>query len=200
MAGKATSEGHDRVGGRVYQLKVTLKGIRPAIWRRVQVPGTIRLGDLHQVIQTVFGWTDSHLHQFFIDRTSYGQPEDFDQDVRDEAEVTVFEAVGAHVKRFSYIYDFGDAWGHEIVVEKIISGNSGSGPPLCLSGRRHRPPEDCGGPPGDAEFLRAIRDPRHPEHETMLEWVGGAFDPEAFDIAAVNRALAGLRVRRAWVQ
>jgi hypothetical protein len=186
--------------GRIYQAKITLKGIRPAIWRRVQVPGTTRLADLHYVIQTVFGWTDSHLHQFFIDRTSYGQPEDFDQDVRDEAKVILFEAVGARTKRFTYVYDFGDNWEHDVVVEKIIGGDSGREPPLCLGGRRHRPPEDCGGPPGYAEFLRAIRDPRHPEHEAKLEWMGGDFDPEEFDIAAANRALAGLRIARAWVQ
>jgi Plasmid pRiA4b ORF-3-like protein len=108
----------------IYQAKITLKGIRPAIWRRVQVPATIRLSDLHQVIQTVFGWTDSHLHQFFIDRTSYGQPEDFDQDVRDEAKAILWNAIGSRTKRFTYVYDFGEDWRHEIVVEKIITGNS----------------------------------------------------------------------------
>lgn len=190
----------ETISGRIYQAKITLKGIRPPIWRRVLVPGAMRLSDLHQVIQTVFGWTDSHLHQFEIDRASYGQPDDFDQDVRDEAKVILWDAIGVGTKRFTYVYDFGDNWEHEVVVEKVIAGDSGRERPVCLAGRRHRPPEDCGGPPGYAEFLRAISDPRHAEHAAMLEWVGGAFDPEAFDIAAVNRALAGVRVRRAWVQ
>ena len=190
----------ETTSGRIYQAKITLKGIRPPIWRRVQVPGAIRLSALHKVIQTVFGWTDSHLHQFVIDRVSYGQPDDFDQAVRDETGVTLVGAAGTRIKRFAYVYDFGDNWEHEVVVEKAIGGDSGRERPQCLGGRRHRPPEDCGGPPGYAEFLRAIRDLRHPEHAAMLEWVGGAFDPEAFDLAAVNRALAGLRLARAWVQ
>jgi hypothetical protein len=184
----------ETTGGRIYQAKITLKGIRPPIWRRVLVPGNLRLADLHSVIQTVFGWTDSHLHQFEIAGRRFGAPGDFDQEILDEAQVTIWEALGTGVKRLSYIYDFGDDWGHEIAVEKVIGGDSGRERPLCLGGRRHRPPEDCGGPPGYAEFLRAIRDPRHPEHEAMLEWVGGDFDPEALDVAAVNRALAGLRV------
>jgi hypothetical protein len=190
----------EAIGGRIYQAKITLKGIRPPIWRRVLVPGAMRLSDLHQVIQAVYGWTDSHLHQFVIDRASYGQPDDFDQAVLDETGVTLAAAVGNRIKRFAYVYDFGDNWEHEVVVEKIIGGDSGRERPLCLGGRRHRPPEDCGGPPGYTEFLRAIRDPRHAEHEAMLERVGGAFDAEAFDIAAVNRALVGLRLARARVQ
>lgn len=204
MAGKRISKApggdRSRAADGVFQLKVTLRGIRPPIWRRVHVPGKLRLGDLHHVIQTVFGWTDSHLHQFETAARRFGAPRDFDQEILDEAQVTISEALGTAVKRFAYIYDFGDNWEHEVVVEKVIGGDSGRERPLCLAGRRHRPPEDCGGPPGYAAFLDAISNPRHPEHEAMREWVGGDFDPEAFDIAAVNRALAGLRVARAWVQ
>jgi hypothetical protein len=94
------------------------------------------------------------------------------------------------VKRFTYVYDFGDDWVHDVVVEKVSSGDSGRGGPVCLAGKRHRPPEDCGGVPGYRELLRAIRDPRHPEHAEMIEWIGGSFDPEAFDLALVNRRLA----------
>ncbi len=175
--------------GRVYQLNITLKGIRPPIWRRMQVPGAIRLAALHQVIQTVFGWTDSHLHQFVVVGRTYGQPDDFDEAVEDESGVTLAEALGTRNKRFLYVYDFGDNWEHDVVVENIVAGNSGSEGPLCLGGKRHRPPEDCAGPPGYQNFLEAVRDPGHEEHEAMLEWVGGSFDAEAFDLAAVNRAL-----------
>jgi Plasmid pRiA4b ORF-3-like protein len=94
----------------------------------------------------------------------------------------------------------GDNWEHEILVEKIITGNSGSERPFCLGGLRHRPPEDCGGPPGYQNFLEAIRDPAHEEHDTMLEWVGGSFDAEAFDLVAVNRALIALPIARRAVQ
>ncbi len=179
---------------RVYQLKITLKAIRPPIWRRIQVPGTITLAALHDVLQTVFGWTDTHLHQFEIAVRRFGVPDDFDEEVLDEAQITVSRAVGPSVKRFLYIYDFGDNWEHEIVVEKILAGNSGSERPLCLAGRRQRPPEDCGGPWGYREFPEAIGYPAHEEHQAMLEWVGGNFDPEALDLAVVNRALAALQL------
>jgi len=186
--------------GRAYQMTITLRGIRPPIWRRVQVPGAIRLAALHEVIQTVFGWTNSHLHQFVVADRTYGQPDDFDEAVEDESGVTLAEAVGTRTKRFLYIYDFGDNWEHDVVVENIVAGNSGSERPLCLGGKRHRPPEDCGGPPGYGNFLKAIRDPGHEEHEAMLEWVGGSFDAEAFDLAAVTRALTALSVTRRAVQ
>lgn len=177
--------------GRVYQLHIALRGIRPPVWRRVQVPGTLALSRLHNVIQTVFGWTDSHLHQFYIDGATYGKPLDFDEAVLNEAKTTLAKAADASVKRFMYVYDFGDDWVHDVSVEKVFSGNSGSEVPVCLAGKRHRPPEDCGGVHGYREFLKAIRSPGHEEHESVLEWVGGSFDPEAFDLAFVNRALAG---------
>jgi hypothetical protein len=204
MAAKRVSKGHAggkvRAPGGVLQLKISLMGIRPPIWRRLLIPGALQLSDLHQVIQTAFGWTDSHLHQFEIAGQRFGQPDDFDEKFLDEAEVTVSQAVGRSVKRFSYMYDFGDDWGHEIVVERVIGGDAGSERPFCIGGRRHRPPEDCGGASGYAEFLEAIRDSRHPQHAALRKWAGGAFDPEEFDVAAVNRALAEVLVRHAWVQ
>jgi hypothetical protein len=184
------------LNGRVYQLSITLKGIRPPIWRRVQVPGSLPLARFHDVIQAVFGWTDTHLHQFFIAGETYGQPDDFDQAVEDESGITWAQALGTGTKRFLYVYDFGDNWEHDVVVEKIVAGNSGSERPLCLGGKRDRPPEDCGGAPGYRNFLEAIRDPGHEEHAAMLEWVGGSFDAEAFDLAAVNRALVALSLAR----
>ena len=164
------------------------------------MPGTVRIGSFHHVIQTVFGWTDTHLHQFLIDATLYGQLDAFDVAVADEDGVTLAEAVGSRTKRFEYIYDFGDNWEHEVLVEKIIGANSGSERPVCLGGKRNRPPEDCGGPPGYQKFLEAIRDPGHEEHASMLESVGGSFDPEACDLAAVNRHLAALSLERCRIQ
>ena len=176
----------------MYQLHISLRGIRPPLWRRVSVPGTLALSGLHAVIQTVLEWTDSHLHQFYVDSDTYGKPLDFDEEVMDEASSTLAAIVGTRVTRFTYVYDFGDDWVHDVVVEKVISGNSGSEGPVCLAGKRHRPPEDCGGVPGYRDFLRAICDPGHEEHEKMLEWAGRNFDPEGFDLSFVNRALAGL--------
>lgn len=165
--------------------------------RRSRFSRTLALSGLHDVIQTVFGWTDSHLHQFYIGRAAYGKPLDFDEAVLDEAASTLAEAVGARVKRFTYVYDFGDDWVHDVAVEKIIAGNSGIERPSCLGGKRRRPPEDCGGVQGYREFLKAIGDPSHEEHAAMLEWVGGSFDPEGFDLALVNRGLVAVsRARR----
>jgi hypothetical protein len=199
MGTKKTTSGL-ATGGRGYQLHISLRGIRPPVWRRVRVPSTLLLAGLHDVIQTALGWTNSHLHQFYIGRAAYGKPLDFDEAVLDEAASTLAEAVGTRLKRFTYVYDFGDDWVHDVGVEKVIAGNSVSEHSVCLAGKRHRPPEDCGGVPGYREFLKAIRDPRHAEHEAMLEWVGGGFDPEGFDVAAVNRGLAGLSVARLRVQ
>ena len=103
--------------------------------RRLLIPGVLRLSDLHQAIQTAFGWTDSHQHQFEIAGQRFGQPDDFDERFLDEAEVTISHAVGRSVKRFSYMYDFGDDWEHEILVEKVIGGDSGPQRPLCTGGR-----------------------------------------------------------------
>jgi pRiA4b ORF-3-like protein len=178
--------------GRVYQLHIAIRGIRPPVWRRLQVPGSFTLAKVHETIQTVFGWTDTHLHKFYVDGGAYGKPTDFDEDVLNEAKTTLAQPLGTRVERFTYVYDFGDDWVHDVAVEKVFSGNSGSDGPVCLAGKRHRPPEDCGGARAYREFLTAIRNPEHEEHEAMLEWVGGRFDPEAFDLAAVNRALAGV--------
>ena len=176
----------------MYQLNIALRGLRPPVWRRVIVPGTLMLAKVHEVIQTAFGWTDTHLHKFYVDGSAYGRPTDFDEDVLNEARTTLAQVLETQVERFTYVYDFGDDWVHDVVVEKVITGNSGSEGPVCLAGKRHRPPEDCGGARAYREFLRAIRSPEHEEHEAMLEWVAGAFDPEAFDMALVNRGLAGI--------
>jgi hypothetical protein len=104
--------------------------------------------ELHEVIQTVLGWTASHLHQFEIGPTRYGKaPDQFPElENLDERRVTLAEAVGKRAKRFLYVYDFGDDWQHEVVVEKVESAGAAEDWPACVAGKRHRPPEDCGGP------------------------------------------------------
>jgi hypothetical protein len=178
----------------VYQLKVTLKYLKPPIWRRVQVLSDTTLFRLHQILQTVMGWTNSHLHQFIIRGAYYSLPDPEFGTAQDERRVRLGEVVSAPKRRFTYEYDFGDSWLHEILVEKIASPEPGVKYPVCLAGQRSCPPEDCGGVWGYREFLKAIQDPAHPEHESMLEWIGGSFDPEAFDVDAINRQLK----RRSW--
>ncbi|TAJ84847.1 plasmid pRiA4b ORF-3 family protein [bacterium] len=178
----------------IYQVKITLKDIRPAIWRRVLIPGDITLAKLHRIIQETMGWYDGHLHQFIVGETHYGvpDPDDFSE-VKNEKSVRLGQIVSRPKQRFLYEYDFGDGWEHEIVVEKILNPEPGVRYPLCPGGARACPPEDCGGVPGYADFLEAIRNPEHEEHEEMLEWIGGEFDPEEFDLEAVNQSLKSIR-------
>ncbi|KAM3098242.1 IS1096 element passenger TnpR family protein [Phormidesmis sp. 146-12] len=178
----------------IYQLKITLKDVRPPIWRRVQVASERTLGKLHQIIQEAMGWSNSHLHTFAIGEMEYGQPmPEYDFDVRDEQRVKLSQIITREKFKFLYTYDMGDSWEHEILVEKVLSADPQVRYPVCLTGKRACPPEDCGGVWGYAEFLEAIRQPDHSDHEAMLDWVGGEFDSEFFDLDAVNRLLRQVR-------
>lgn len=181
----------------IYQLKVTLCDIKPPIWRRFHVPSDMKLGKLHQVIQIVMGWTNSHMHQFKVGKTYYGTtyPDDFDgmPETRDENKTKIAELVSKPKAKFVYEYDFGDSWEHEVVLEKILSPESGVHYPTCLEGTRACPPEDCGGVWGYANLLEVIEDEDHPEHEDILEWLGEEFDSEAFEVEAVNKALKRIK-------
>jgi hypothetical protein len=175
---------------RIFQLKIQLREVRPPVWRRVLVPGEMTLADLHTVVQIAMGWTDSHLHEFDIDGARYGLPvPDWGLDeVADESRVKLFR-VAREGSRLRYAYDFGDGWEHDVVVEKVLSLQPGTRYPCCIGGRRACPPEDVGGPWGYQDFLAAVADTEHDEHEQWIEWVGGGFDSDAFDIAAADKAL-----------
>jgi len=181
----------------VYQLKITLLGSQPPIWRRFQVPNDMNLAKLHQVIQYVMGWDDSHMHQFKVGQIYYGTayPDDFDDmpETRDERKARLQEVASRPKAKFVYEYDFGDSWEHEVVLEKILPPEPGVKYPVCIEGKRACPPEDCGGVWGYSDFLEAIQNPDHPDHEDMREWIGGSFDPEAFHMEAVNKALKRIR-------
>ena len=178
----------------IYQVKVTLKGSKPPIWRRLLVPSNTRLGKFHEMLQIVMGWTDSHLHQFIVGQTFYGTPEpDFGLEVRSERTVLLSTVLRMPKDKIIYEYDFGDSWEHEVLLEKIVPPDPETRYPVCLTGKRACPPEDCGGIWGYAEFLDAVASPTHPEHESMLEWIGGEFNPEEFDLSDVNRVLTTLR-------
>jgi hypothetical protein len=177
----------------IHQLKITLKGSKPPIWRRVLVPSDTSLPKLHAIFQVVMGWQDYHLHQFTVGETSYGEPDpDGMLNLRNERNVRLNRIAPAAKHRFAYEYDFGDGWDHAVLVEKVLPPEPGATYPVCIAGKRACPPEDCGGIWGYADFLEAISDPDHEEHDSMLEWIGGEFDPEAFDLAEVNRRLRSL--------
>lgn len=178
----------------VLQLKIVLKHIKPSIWRRVLVPDNYNLGDLHAVIQMTMGWHNSHMHAFRIDGREYASGKACAMDrmgLENEDTITLNQAISHSTKNFSYEYDFGDSWMHEIVVEKRLPIDPTMRYPICLAGARACPPEDCGSVPGYYEILRAIRNPRTQEQREILEWLGEGYDPNRFDIERVNRWLAG---------
>ena len=178
----------------IYQIKVTLRDSKPPIWRRVLVPSDITLAKLHNILQAVMGWYDAHLHQFIVGGVYYGVPDpDYFIEIKSERRVRLNQIVAGERFKFIYEYDFGDSWEHELLVEKTVPPEKGVRYPVCIKGKRACPPEDVGGVWGYAEFLEAIRDPEHPEHEDYLEWVGGEFDPEAFDLDDVNATLSHIR-------
>ena len=176
----------------VYQLKISLPEIRPPVWRRVRVTDCT-LATLHRIIQRCMGWADCHLHEFEIGRERLGDPiqwaDDFGGEIGNEGKVKLSQLAGHGVKKFTYTYDFGDNWEHVVQVEKVLDAEPGVRYPRCLAGKRACPPEDCGGSWGYGEFLEAIQDSEHEEHEDMTEWIGREFDPEAFAVEVVNKDL-----------
>jgi hypothetical protein len=171
-------------------LKVQLADARPPIWRRLVVPTSLTLFELHAVIQGAMGWTDSHLHMFVKGEARYMLPEEDepDDEYLDERRYTLADLTDRKGARFTYEYDFGDGWEHRITVEDL-SEVPGQVEPHCTAGKRARPPEDCGGPFGYAELLETLADPKHPEHREMKEWAG-EIDAEAFDLAEANAGIA----------
>lgn len=176
----------------VHQLKITLQESTPPIWRRIQIPADYTLRELHEVIQTAFGWLDYHLHLFEVKGVQYG---DLEPEFEDEPPVhrdnrtkvrTVLSRLGATM---TYEYDFGDCWQHDILLEGMFLAEDAVPYPRCVGGARHAPPEDCGGVTGYEDLLRIIQDPEDEEYEDMMQWLGGQYDPEAFDQEDINWAL-----------
>lgn len=177
----------------VYQLKVVLKEVSPAVWRRFQVRSQVRMDRLHLFIQACMGWTNSHLHEFRINGQRYRHLEQMyegldDPDMHDEEEHRL-NKLANEGDVFEYLYDFGDCWEHEIHVEKSIDPEDGIIYPRCLDGEQACPPEDCGGPWGYADLLRILDDPGHEEYSDYREWAGLDFDPEGFNLDMVNESL-----------
>ena len=179
----------------VHTIKATLAGSRPPIWRRLQVPSTITLRALHDVLQAAFGWEDYHMWVFETPLGRYGVA-DRELQISNAAAKRLNQVAPRKGDRLSYTYDFGDNWEHTILVGAITSPEPGVAYPRCLTGRRACPPEDCGGIWGYGYLLEILTDPEDEEHQDRLEWLGldsaDQFDPEAFDPAQANTALANL--------
>lgn len=172
---------------RFYLLKIQLLDIEPSIWRRFVVPASITLDRLHDVVQIVMGWTDSHLHEFTIGNKRYTEYPESKEDGLACGRYRLGDLIKQKGRTFRYLYDFGDSWEHELVLEENRYFNPELRTELaCLDGQRACPPEDVGGVPGYFEFLNALKDPNHEEHESYTEWSGGNFDSERFDPESIN--------------
>lgn len=179
--------------GKVYCLDIWLMDIEPRIWRRLAVRPFMKLDRLHMVIQEVMGWTNSHLHQFHagggVTYSEYHPEYDMDDDSEDESMAKLSDLLSKPKERIMYEYDFGDCWEHMIELTAIEEAQANVRYPICLAGERACPPEDCGGPWGYPELLETLAGADTDEQQELLEWLGGEFDPEAFDVEAANRRL-----------
>ena len=185
----------------VFQLKVTLLGTMPPIWRRLLVPANLTLAQLHDVLQTVMGWQDYHMHEFCIGQRHFGEPNPEDEfmgmpPVENEHTAHLSNLLRRVGAKATYTYDFGDSWEHGIVLEKRLPADPAMAYPVCTGGEYACPPEDCGGIPGFYDLLDALGDPTHEQHEELQDWVEENYDPDIFSIDDVNRMLMPMRRRR----
>ncbi len=183
----------------VYQLKVTLDDSKPPIWRRLLVLEDTSLFTLHKIIQRAMGWQDYHLHMFTIAGQIYGDPADDetgDLGTKNEKRFRLNQFGFREKVKFSYEYDFGDGWDHTILIEKILPADASVRYPVCITGKHACPPEDVGGVWGYDSFLETISNPDDPEYDEKLEWIGGEFDPEEFDLDGINQALQRIKPTR----
>jgi len=184
----------------IYQLKIVLREISPPVLRILQIKGNANLGKLHDYIQGVMGWQDYHLHEFTIKGKRYRSEEQMyetidDTDIFDESSYRLNKLLHEG-DTFTYEYDFGDCWEHDICVEKILPPQEGVHYPICVYGECACPPEDSGGTSGYEDLLYVLNDPDHEDHEHYSEWAGEDFDPEKFDLKEVNRNLANIKSNR----
>ena len=179
-------------------LRITLKGAKPAIWREVLVPTSMTMQTLHQTIQAAMGWWTTHLYEFDTGDERIGEPDPGfgEADVTPARNIKLATILRRGVRRFSYLYDFGDHWEHRVEVKREIPLLPGEPVPILLGGGRRCPPEDVGGLSGFEDFLEAMADPTHPEHDEMTTWYGGPFDPDDIDEARINARLSAIASRR----
>ncbi len=173
----------------IFELRIELQNIAPKVWRRVAVPHQLSLGQLHEIIQSVMPWDNSHMHTFADgEQQQYADPSQDLDGAEDEWTVKLRDVPSEDSPRLLYIYDFGDEWRHLITLLKAGPGDANTRYPICLAGKSAAPPEDCGGPPGYANMLEALADATRQDHSHYLEWIG-SWDPETFDLESANKRL-----------
>ncbi len=183
----------------IARIRIRLNEIEPEIWRRIDVPLGLSLKGLHDAIQAAMGWLDYHLFEFRIGDKLYGLPEpleDGDRKVLHAKLLKLETLVARDIRRFDYVYDFGDDWQLTVEIEQVVAGDPALKYPRYVDGARRAPPEDCGGPYGFADFVEALADKRHPRHRELRRWYGGPFDPESFDERSIRLRIGEIAKRR----
>lgn len=183
----------------VHQLKITLRSVKPRVWRRIVVRSDTDLAELAAILEAAMGWLGGHLHAFEGADARYGLPDpDWPADDLDERDFRLRDVLPEVGSTLRWDYDFGDGWEHDIVVEAISPRRPDVDGPLCLAGRMACPPEDCGGPMGYEDLLEALSDLAHPEHDDMREWAPPGFDPASFDVDEATAAMRSARPFEGW--
>jgi hypothetical protein len=179
----------------IYQLHISLKGLKPPIWRRVLVSSDTTLRKLHAIIQEVMPWGDSHLYAFEIYGEQYGEPfDDGFAPMKSDERVKLSQVLTNKKDTIEYTYDFGDSWEHKIVLEDILEVDPSIAYPICIAGKKQCPPDDCGGIWGFENLVEILNNPEHPEHKDMAEWFGDdTFDVHEFDLDEINDRLKPLQ-------
>ncbi|MDG5798877.1 plasmid pRiA4b ORF-3 family protein [Marinilabiliaceae bacterium ANBcel2] len=176
----------------IYKIKISIEGIEPLIWRETEVPADLFLHDFHKVIQTVMGWDNIHLHLFLKNSKTLGLADDETEQSKnflDYTSVRLNDILKKSGDSIIYIYDLGDNWRHNIVLNKIIDKPEKIYYPICTDGARNCPPEDCGGAHGYMEMLSILNSPGHPDQQNILEWLEEEWDPEEFNSNIINELL-----------
>lgn len=180
---------------KILQLKISIDGTKPPVWRRILIEGNATFFELHNAIQNAVGWTDSHLHEFIVAGAKIAPKREEPENTPDfdSKKTMLSQFLEKEGRTILYVYDFGDDWLHKIKVEKILAKEKGKKYPVCIDGAMNCPPEDCGGVWGYENFKKAISNKKHSEHKEMLDWVGGYFDQKEFDTEETNVRLGHKR-------
>jgi Plasmid pRiA4b ORF-3-like protein len=184
---------------RIARVRIELDGINPPVWRRVDVPLTITMRGLHDVIQAVMPFENCHLFQFDVGDKRYGKPDpewDYGTPMLDAKNVKLGSLVERGIVQLSYTYYFGDNWEHTVTIESTAVADPALDYPRYVEGARRAPPEDVGGIPGFEEFIKAVTKPRHPNYKRLITWYGRNFDPDDIDLLTINARIGKLVRRR----
>jgi len=173
------------------QIRLSVKDVKPEIWRLVRVSSDITLARLHLILQILMGWQNYHLYAFVIEESRYAPPNEDDDDFGKSKSIqTKLSSIFAKTaKTITYEYDFGDGWEIELRIESIPDMARQKHSAECIEGARHGPAEDSGGPHGYMEKVRILNNPSHKRHQEMRDWIGPDFDSEDFDIEETNEML-----------